>query len=144
LRLTGRGPCGIPRRGPASRPLHRRGQGNLSFLPRAEIERLYPEYDLPSLTPRTLRTRDALLNELKEVRERGSAVENEECDLEVKSTAAPVRDFSKNVIAAVGVVAPANRLGDDRLAVGRITAMVQEAALALSLKLGYVLVRAKK
>jgi len=33
----------------------------------------------------------------------------------VKSIAAPVRDFSKNVIAAVGIVAPANRLNDELL-----------------------------
>jgi len=33
----------------------------------------------------------------------------------VKSVAAPVRDFSKRVIAALGIIAPANRLGADRL-----------------------------
>ena len=40
------------------------------------------------------------MNDLKAVKERGYAVENEECDLDVKSIAAPVRDFSQNVIAA--------------------------------------------
>ena len=114
------------------------GKVNLSFLLPAEIERLYPENDLPAATPRTLRTREALLSELKGIRERGYAVENEECDLEVKSIAAPVRDFSKNVIAAVGIIAPANRLGDDLLAAGGIAAKVQEAAMALSLKLGFI------
>ena len=113
------------------------GKVNLSFLPPEEIERLYPENDLPAATPRTLRTRDALLNELKGIRERGYAVENEECDLDVKSIAAPVRDFSKNVIAAVGVIAPAHRLADDRPAAGGVASKVQEAAMALSLKLGY-------
>ena len=114
------------------------GKMNLSFIAPAEIERLYPESGLPEATPRTLRTRDALQNELKVVRERGYAVENEECDLDVKSIAAPVRDFSKNVIAAVGIVAPANRLGDERLGAGGVAAKVQEAAMALSLKLGFI------
>ena len=114
------------------------GKAHLSFVSPAEIERLYPENELPVVTPRTLRTRDALLNELKGARERGYAVENEECDLDVRSIAAPVRDFSKNVIAAVGIVAPANRLGDDRLDAGGVAAKVQEAAMALSLKLGYL------
>jgi DNA-binding IclR family transcriptional regulator len=78
------------------------------------------------------------MRELKEARERGYAVENEECDLDVKSIAAPVRDFSKNVIAAVGVIAPANRLSVDHLAGGETVTRVREAALELSLKLGYI------
>jgi len=114
------------------------GKANLSFLASEEIERLYPENGLPAAASRALRTRDALLAELKGVRERGYAVENEECDLDVKSIAAPVRDFSKNVIASVGIIAPANRLGDDRLVSGGITTKVQEAALALSVKLGFI------
>jgi IclR family KDG regulon transcriptional repressor len=120
------------------------GKANLSFLSPSEIEQLYPENELPALTPRTLRTRDALLSELKGVKERGYAVENEECDLDVKSVAAPVRDFSKSVIAALGIVAPANRLDDDRLDKGGVAAKVQEAATALSLKLGYIQGMAKK
>lgn len=120
------------------------GKVSLSFLSQTEIEHLYPENELPAITPRTLRTRDALLGELKGVKERGYAVENEECDLDVKSVAAPVRDFSKKVIAAVGVVAPANRLGGDRLDKGGVAAKVQEAAMALSLKLGYIQGQAKK
>ena len=114
------------------------GKANLSFLAPSEIERLYPENGLPAAASRALRTRDALLAELKGVRERGYAVENEECDLDVKSIAAPVRDFSKNVIAAVGVIAPAHRLADDRPAAGGVASKVQEAAMALSLRLGYV------
>jgi IclR family KDG regulon transcriptional repressor len=62
----------------------------------------------------------------------------------VKSVAAPVRDFSKKVIAALGIVAPANRLGDDRLDKGGVALKVKEAAMALSLKLGYIQGLAKK
>lgn len=120
------------------------GKANLSFLPPAEIEQLYPENELPAVTPRTLQTRDALLSELKVAKERGYAVENEECDLDVKSVAAPVRDFSKRVIAALGIVAPANRLGDDRLEKGGVVLKVRDAATALSLKLGYIQGLAKK
>lgn len=120
------------------------GKANLSFISPAEIEHLYPGNELPAVTPRTLRTRDALLSELKKVKERGYAVENEECDLDVKSVAAPVRDFSGGVIAALGIVAPANRLGDDLLDKGGVAAKVQEAATALSLRLGYIQGPAKK
>jgi DNA-binding IclR family transcriptional regulator len=120
------------------------GKVNLSFLSPAEIENLYPDNELPTVTPRTLRNRDALLNDLKGIRERGYAVENEECDLEVKGIAAPVRDFSKKVIAAVGIIAPANRLGEDLIYTGGVAAKVQEAAMSLSLKLGFIRGQGKK
>lgn len=114
------------------------GKVQLSFLPSAEIERLYPDRELFQKTGLTLKTREELMNALAEIREQGYAIENEECDLEVKSIAAPVRDFSKNVIAAVGIVAPANRLSDQLLEKNGLIAQVREAATALSMKLGYL------
>lgn len=113
------------------------GKAQLAALPAAEVERLYPENDLPILTPKSIKTREALFAELKRTAEKGYAVENEECDLEVKSIAAPVRDFSRNVIAAVGIVAPVNRLADDKLEKSGVVPLVLEAARALSANLGY-------
>ncbi|MEK6743145.1 MAG: IclR family transcriptional regulator [Nitrospirota bacterium] len=113
------------------------GKVQLSFLPSGEIERLYPDRELSLKTTLTLQTREALMNALAAIREKGYAIENEECDLEVKSVAAPVRDFSKNVIAAVGIVAPANRLSEEHLEKNGFIAQVQAAAMALSEKLGY-------
>lgn len=120
------------------------GKAQLAYLPPAEVEKLYPEPELAALTPRTLRTREALLAELKTARDRGYAVENEECDLEVRSIAAPVRDFSKNVVAAVGIIAPANRLTDERLDKGGIVNLLKESAMALSAKLGFIQTIPKK
>ncbi len=113
------------------------GKAQLAALSSAELERLYPEMDLLPLTTKSIKTRDALLAELKRISEKGYAFENEECDLEVRSIAAPARDFSRNVIAAVGIVAPASRLTDERLDKGGVIALLLEAALALSAKLGY-------
>lgn len=113
------------------------GKSQLAALSPAELERLYPEMNLPPLTERSIKTRDALLAELKKIAEKGYALENEECDLEVRSIAAPARDFSRNVIAAVGIVAPAARLTDERLDKGGVITLLLEAGRALSAKLGY-------
>ena len=113
------------------------GKVQLAFLPSAEIERLFPDRELSPKTALTLQTREELMSALTATREKGYAIENEECDLEVKSIAAPVRDFSKNVIAAVGIVAPANRLSEEFLEKNGFIAQVKEAANALSEKLGY-------
>lgn len=119
------------------------GKAQLAFLPPAEVERIYPVVELQALTPASLRTRDALAADLGAVRERGYALENEECDVDVRSIAAPVRDFSRNVIAAVGIIAPSGRLSDERLKGERIISRLQEAALAISSKLGYLQAAAK-
>lgn len=120
------------------------GKIQLAFLTPGDIEKLYPEQDLPILTPKSIKTRDALLAEIKKIRERGYAVENEECDLEVRGAAVPVRDFSKNVIAAVGIVAPVSRLTDDRLEQSGVLPQLREAGKALSTRLGFIQPVAKK
>jgi DNA-binding IclR family transcriptional regulator len=113
------------------------GKVQLAFLPSAEIERLFPDRELSTKTALTLKTREELMSDLTAMREKGYAIENEECDLEVKGIAAPVRDFSKNVIAAVGIVAPAHRLSEELLEKNGFIAQVKDAANALSEKLGY-------
>jgi len=113
------------------------GKAQLATLSPVEIERLYPEISLPGLTDKSIKTRDALTAELKKTAERGYAFENEECDPEVRSIAVPVKDFSKSVIAAVGIVAPASRLTDERLEKSGIISLLLESGKALSAKLGF-------
>jgi DNA-binding IclR family transcriptional regulator len=111
------------------------GKVQLANLAPAEIERLYGAGDLAAATPRTVRTRAALLDELRTAREKGYAVENEECDLEVRGLAAPVRDYSGSVIAAIGIIAPAVRLTDERI--GGVAEQVMDAARELSARIGF-------
>jgi DNA-binding IclR family transcriptional regulator len=120
------------------------GKVQLAFLPAAEIERLYPEVNLPPLTEKSIKTRDMLLNELKKIAEKGYALEHEEADLDVRSIAVPVRDFSRNVIGAVGIVAPSHRLTEERLEKGGLISLVQEAGIAISAKMGFTLPAGKK
>lgn len=113
------------------------GKAQLAALSPVEIERLYPETSLPGLTDKSIKTRDALIAELKKTAEKGYALENEECDPEVRSIGVPAKDFSKSVIAAVGIVAPASRLTDERLEKGGIISLLLESGKALSAKLGF-------
>ena len=114
------------------------GKVLLAALPAVEIERLYPEMNLPPLTGKSLKTRDLLLGELKMIAEQGLAYEREEADPDVRSIAAPVMDFSGKVIAAVGIVAPAHRLMEEGLEKGGIASLVQEAGKAISAKMGFI------
>lgn len=120
------------------------GKAQLAFLSPAEIERLYPDPALAVLTDRSVRTRQDLLAELKRTSERGFALEDEEVEADVRSIAVAVKDFSKNVIAAIGITAPASRLTDGRLGSAGFIAALQDAGTALSSKLGFIAAEGKK
>ena len=113
------------------------GKAQLALMTPAEIERVYPDQDIPSLTEKSIKTRDALLAAVKTVQEKGYAFEDEECDLEVRSAAVAVWDFSNKVIAAVGIVAPASRLTDAKILQGDVIRQLKEAGEMLSSKLGF-------
>jgi IclR family KDG regulon transcriptional repressor len=120
------------------------GKVQLAVLSAAEINRLYPDATLTTLTDKSIKTRDGLINELKKITEKGYALENEEADLDVRSIAVPVRDFSRNIIGAVAVIAPSNRLTEERLEKGGLIAMVQDAGKAISAKMGFIQPAGKK
>lgn len=120
------------------------GKVQLAQLSPAEIERLYPDQTLPSLTDRSIKTRDTLLAELKSVVDRGYALENEEAETDVRGISVAVNDYSKNVIAAIGITAPISRLTDERLEKGGIINLLRESGQALSMKLGFIAAAGKK
>jgi DNA-binding IclR family transcriptional regulator len=113
------------------------GKVQLAHLTPTDIERLYPEQGLPALTERSISTRDALMAEFNKVIEKGYALENEESETDVRGVAVPVQDFSKHVIAAIGIVAPSCRLTDERLEKSGIINMLQDAGRLLSAKMGF-------
>lgn len=120
------------------------GKAQLAFLPFAELERLYPEQTLPTCTEKSIKSRDGLVADLRLVTERGYAVENEECDLDVRSIAVPIRDFSKNIVAALGIVGPFGRLSDERLEKSGVIKLLLESGRTLSSKMGFIDQTAKK
>jgi DNA-binding IclR family transcriptional regulator len=120
------------------------GKAQLAALTSSEIERLYPEQNLTTLTERSIKTREALMTELKRIADKGYAIEHEEAEIDVRGIAVAVKDFSKNVIAAIGITAPVNRLTDERLEKNGIIRALQEAGGSLSTKLGFIAAPGKK
>jgi DNA-binding IclR family transcriptional regulator len=93
-----------------------------------------PDGGLDALTSHTLTDPAHLRCELETVRMRGVAVDDGEARAGLRGVAAPVRDHSGQVIAALGVEGPADRLTPERL--GELTPRVQLAARTLSRRLG--------
>jgi DNA-binding IclR family transcriptional regulator len=88
---------------------------------------------LPKYTERTLTDVRQLDRELAGVRERGWAATQEEYEIGLNALAAPVRDHSGRVVAAVSVSGPSYRLspGDFPSVAARLTAAAREVSRRL-------------
>jgi IclR family transcriptional regulator, KDG regulon repressor len=117
-------------------PAHATSTGKvlLAHLPSGVLAERLLDWRPTRLTPHTVTDRDVLLAQLHRVAERGWAQNLEEGALGAASVAAPVRDETGAVIAAISVVGPIERA---RRALPRHRAAVVEAASLISRRLGY-------
>lgn len=92
------------------------GKALLAQLPRETLLRLYRDEELVQVTPRSISSRTELFIELESTAARGYAINFGELEEGIGSIAVAVCDSAGNVVASVGVGAPASRLSDDRLA----------------------------
>lgn len=122
-------------------PAHCSGVGKalLAYLPPAQLQRLVASQGLPSFTSNTITDLRRLEEELELIRERGYAVDNEEIMEGLRCVAAPIRNNSGVVCAAISVSGPVARLVGDRFA--RVVEMVMGTAAEISAGLGYRLSR---
>jgi DNA-binding IclR family transcriptional regulator len=110
------------------------GQAILAFRP-PEIVQGVIRQGLQPRTPQTLTDPDELIKALDTVRQKGCAVEDEESEIGVRCIAAPIRDDAGEVVAAVGVAGPVNRLS--KKALTAFMPHVIATAEAISARLGH-------
>ncbi len=112
------------------------GKTMAAFRPEAEINHWIATIGLEPVTDATITGGDAFLHELREIRSRGYAVDKGEFEIGVRCVAAPVRDRTGSVIAAISVSGPDLRMSVPLI--GSAEAMqVVDAALGISRALGY-------
>lgn len=121
----------------ARHPLYCTGVGKVlvAWEPEEHVRALLGPGPLSRFTPRTLTDPEAVLRELRAVRARGYAVDREERESGVRCVAAPVRDATGRVVAALSVSAPASRLPHRRIP--QVAALVVSAAQRISRHLGF-------
>jgi len=91
---------------------------------------------LPRLTEQTITDHDALASCLAEVRRQGYAITHEELEEGLSSVAAPIRDHTGRVIAAVSVSGPSYRMGPAKIE--QFVGPVKETACNISTRLGHL------
>ena len=90
---------------------------------------------LVARTPKTNTDPKVLRKTLEEVRQSGYAIDDEESEVGMRGIAAPIRDISGKVIAAVSLAGPIQRLTKKDLR--SLATQVVSTADAVSLRLGY-------
>lgn len=108
------------------------GKAMLAWLPEDEIRRITG--DMPVFTEHTITDFAVLIEELRQVRRNGYALDREEFQPGVICVGAAIRDHAGTVVAAVSASMPSMRAGETHLAMVRDEVMA--AARALSAELG--------
>ncbi|MBW1699590.1 MAG: IclR family transcriptional regulator [Deltaproteobacteria bacterium] len=110
------------------------GKSILAYLPIEELDRLFKNKPLRTLTPKSLKSYSDLKKELKLTRDRGYAVDDEEAVTGVRCVAAPLLNNLSTPIAGLSVAGPAIRITKKRFK--SIGPLVRDTAMAISAKMG--------
>jgi IclR family KDG regulon transcriptional repressor len=119
-------------------PMHCTGLGKAmaAFLPEDKVHHWIRTHGLEPVTKTTIINEEAFLQELREIRSRGYAVDDGEFEASVRCVAAPIRDRTGRVIAAISISGPDIRMPAPLI--GSSMAMqVLKTAQLISQALGY-------
>ena len=111
------------------------GKTLLAFQPEVDVTSWAVSAKFEALTPHTLTSPDRLLAELRVIRERGYAVDEQEHEIGVRCIAAPIRNHRGEVLAAISVAGPEYRMPETMIG----SAMLEQVcatARAISRELG--------
>jgi IclR family transcriptional regulator, KDG regulon repressor len=116
-RTSGAGAFQLTDRVGVVRPAHCTAVGKaiLASLTPEQLGHFLKRTKLEPSTEKSITDARALLREIDEVRRTGIASDNGEFNLEVRCVAVPVKDFTGNVVGALGISAPVWRMSDQAL-----------------------------
>ena len=119
------------------RPAHCTALGKviLAALRDDQLDRFLARVELTPVTPRSITEPRALKKDIDGVRRSGIAFDDGEFNPEVRCVGVPVKDFTGQVIGAIGISGPIWRLSIQALQSRAVT--VQAAAKRLSAEFGY-------
>ena len=119
------------------RPAHCTALGKVMLAAMApeQFERFAQRAEFKAYTPNSVVNAEQLKREIAKIRRTGVAIDDGEFDAELRCVAIAVRDFSGQVIGAIGISGPVWRLSVDALQ--KRARFVRTAAEALSTEFGY-------
>ena len=85
------------------------GKVLVAFLPKDKREKIYQNIGFRKFTENTITNKSMFEKELINIRKKGFAIDNEEHERDIQCIAAPIRDYSGKVIAAMSISGPSYR-----------------------------------
>jgi DNA-binding IclR family transcriptional regulator len=111
------------------------GKVLLAHLPQRDLDELIRSRGLKAYTRHTITSPALLRRELRAIRERGYAIDDEESEEGLRCIGAPVRDHGGRIVASMSIAGPAFRVTRGRApALGRLAMRIADE---LSAELGY-------
>jgi DNA-binding IclR family transcriptional regulator len=86
------------------------GKAMLAWLPQTEVDVLIDQINFVRLTPKTICSREELIQALERVRRRGYSIDDEEAELGARCIGAPIFDQDHTPIAALSVSCASARI----------------------------------
>lgn len=119
-------------------PVHCTGLGKaiMAYFSLEDVEQIITQKGLKPYTKTTITDRQKFLEELSKIRQTGVALNHEEHDEGLSSIAAPIFNFTGQVVAAISVAGPTNRIVEDQESISNL---LKEKSSLISKRLGYVL-----
>lgn len=119
-------------------PAHCTSSGKLflAYLPPEELEAFTSE-PMKSYTERTITSPEELHLQLETIRQQGYSFDNEELERGIRAVAAPIYNHDGEIIAALSIPGPTNRIAQDRIPA--IAESLVEKAQQISHRLGWQL-----
>lgn len=102
------------------------GKALLADLSDEEVHEILDRWGLPAVTPNTITSREALLNELAEIRKQGYAVNNGEAIEGLKAVAVTVDEPGGKTFGALDISAPMYRFPDNDDFINLLTNLADE------------------
>lgn len=111
------------------------GKAVLSQLRREEVEAIIEKWGLPMMTENTITDEERLFEDLAEARERGYSINNAEEINGIYAVGAPIWDPDNEVIGAISVSGPVERLKDESR-VEEVAEILNQASNVIRLNMG--------
>jgi len=109
----------------------------MAYLAPKEARRIIQQFPLEGHTPLSITDDDAFNLRLGKIREKGYVLEKEEAVEGVMGVAAPVRDYARQVVAALGIALPVGQRSLN-IELGQAIDLVKKACEDISSDLGYL------
>jgi len=111
------------------------GKAILAFMDEKEVEEIWENSNIKKLTENTITDFDIFKKELYKIREQGYAEDDEENEIGVRCTGAPIFNYNGEVEGAISISGPTIRFTNDKVA--KATGAVKRYADLISRELGY-------